>query len=170
MLRFADHRAVDDDVDDARRFVGDEPVRARREVPHPAERPGIDRRRIEDGDVGGEAWLQQTAAGDAERRRELAGELVHASFDGQDLALTHERPEQLRRESRIAELRCVRAGVRQADEQTVGLEERVDLRLVVVDDDDAEPRREVLVERGREDRVHRRHLTFGGNVGDGSPA
>src|SRR5581483_7945013 len=150
----ADGRAVDPDVLDAG-AADEEPVGAGGEVPDPLLRRHADGVGVEGNEVGGQAFLDQAAVRDAEDLRGLTGQTPHRLLEGKDSLLPRPVPEQVGRETGVAQLAGVGAGVREAEHRSLVLQELADLFLVVVGEDDAEARLQILLEGEVDGCVHR---------------
>src|ERR687896_437156 len=90
-----DHFAVDDRVVHSRRAL-DHPLGARREIIGPFRLFGMDRLRIENGDVCRVAWPQQAATLQTEDRSDMEGKLMNRLLQSHHLALAHPQTQQNR--------------------------------------------------------------------------
>src|SRR6185312_9278112 len=105
-----DRHAVDEDVVDAARLVGDQAFLVAREVAHAAQRTGLELVEVDDDQVGRRPGRQTAAVVHAEEVGELGGELVHRVLHRHRRAVAHPVREQLGGHARVAQLRDVRAG------------------------------------------------------------
>ena len=75
---------------------------------------GTDDRRVEDVEVGDEAFAQQAAVGESDMPRGLEGEHAHRLLEREVLPVAHQVSEQVRLDRRVGHLADVRARVGEA--------------------------------------------------------
>ena len=150
----AQDRAVDDHRLDAD-GVGDQSFRPAGEILHATKWRRTDRFWIEHHDIRGATAAQQPAVRDPHQLRRALRQGMHGGFEAHRALVSHPMAQQVCRVAGVAELARVRARVGQRHDGVGVGDELLYLALVVVEEGDAEARRELGLQGHVEDQVDR---------------
>lgn len=155
--------AIDDYRIDTRR-TGNETIRTTGEIPHTPERFITDRVRVENNDIGSEPGFEASAIRNPEHCGRPRGYHAHGLAERYELLFAHPAAKQIRRQTRIAQLTRVRAGIGQSEHRRLACQQRSHLILLVIRNRHAKARLQIRFEAKVEQALNRIHPLLSGVI------